>query len=71
MRVAIRAAGISDLDESRFANWSRKVDQTDDSWVFSLEYSGRKSEYDAEDYGEFAEFHRRLIGSIEQPVILQ
>jgi tetratricopeptide (TPR) repeat protein len=60
-----------DAGESRFANWSRKVNETDDSWVFSLEYSGRMSEYDAEDYGEFAEFHRRLIGSIEQPVILQ
>jgi len=60
-----------DAGESRFANWSRKIDQTDDSWVFSLEYTGRKSEYEPEDYGEFAEFHRRLIGSIEQPVILQ
>ena len=60
-----------DADESRFANWSRKIDKNDDNWVFRLEYSGRKSEYRADEYGEFAEFHRRLIGSIEQPVILQ
>ena len=60
-----------DADESRFANWSRKIDKNDDNWVFWLEYSGRQSEYRADEYGEFAEFHRRLIGSIEQPVILQ
>ena len=59
-----------DADESRFANWSREIDKNDDNWVFRLEYSGQKSEYDADEYGEFAEFHRRLIGSIEQPVIL-
>ena len=59
-----------DADESRFANWSRKIDKNDDNWVFRLEYSGQRSEYGADEYGEFAEFHRRLIGSIEQPVIL-
>ena len=58
------------VGESRFANWSRKVDRKEDSWVFRLEYTGRKSEYAADEYGEFAEFHRQLIGSIEQPLIL-
>jgi transglutaminase-like putative cysteine protease/tetratricopeptide (TPR) repeat protein len=60
-----------DADESRFANWSRKVDEESDSWIFRLEYSGRRSEYGADEYGEFAEFHRRLIGTIEQPLILE
>jgi len=60
-----------DAGESRFGNWSRKLDKTPDSWVFHLEYTGRQSEYGAEEYGEFAEFHRRLIGAIEQPLIMQ
>ncbi len=60
-----------DAGESRFGNWSRKVDKKPDSWVFHLEYTGRQSEYSAEEYGEFAEFHRRLIGTIEQPLIMQ
>jgi carotenoid cleavage dioxygenase-like enzyme len=60
-----------DADKSRFANWSRKVDQNDDRWIFRLDYTGRKSECAADEYGEFAEFHRRLVGSIEQAVTLQ
>ncbi len=60
-----------DAGESRFGNWSRKVDKKPDSLVFRLEYTGRQSEYGAEEYGEFAEFHRRLIGTIEQPLILE
>ena len=60
-----------DVGESRFANWSRNVDKKTDSWVFRLEYSGRKAEYGADDYSDFSEFHRRLIGTIEQPFILQ
>ncbi|MDJ0939344.1 MAG: DUF3857 domain-containing protein [Woeseiaceae bacterium] len=64
-------ASKPDADESAFGHWRRSIDKRDDSWVFSLEYSGRKSEYTAEQYGDFAEFHRRLIGSIEQPVTLQ
>ena len=56
--------------ESRFAHWSRNVDKNEDSWIFQLEYNGRKSEFAADDYSDFTEFHRRLIGSIEQPVTL-
>ena len=60
-----------EVGESRFGNWSRQLDKKPDSWVFHLEYTGRQSEYSAEEYGEFAEFHRRLIGTIEQPLIMQ
>lgn len=56
--------------ESRFGHWSRNIDENDGAWTFSLEYNGRKSEFTAEDYQDFAEFHRRLIGSIEQPITL-
>lgn len=57
--------------ESTFGNWSRRIDKDEERWVLRLEYSGRHSEYSAEQYGEFAEFHRRLIGAIEQPVTLE
>ena len=60
-----------DADESRFGSWRRRIDRNDDSWVFSLEYTGGQSQYSPEDYSEFAEFHRRLMGSIEQPVVLE
>ena len=65
------ASKKSDAGESKFANWSRKVESNDDSWVFKLEYTGRRSEYAADDYGEFAEFHRKLVSAIEQPLILE
>ena len=60
-----------DADESRFGSWRRRIDRHDDSLVFSLEYTGGQSQYSAEDYSEFAEFHRRLMGSIEQPVVFE
>jgi tetratricopeptide (TPR) repeat protein len=58
-------------DESRFGSWRRKIDNGDDSWVMQLEYTSSRAEFAAEDYGEFADFHRRLIGTIEQPVVIE
>jgi transglutaminase-like putative cysteine protease len=58
-------------DESRFGSWRRKIDDGDDSWVMQLEYTSGHAEFAAEDYGEFADFHRRLIGTIEQPVVIE
>lgn len=60
-----------DADESRFANWNRKVDKSDESWVLRLEYSGRKSQFAPDDYKAYTDFHRRLIGTIEQSLVLQ
>lgn len=65
------ATNKPDGDESRFGHWRRSIDKTDESWVLQLEYTGRKSEFPADDYGDYTEFHRRLIGSIEQPVVFQ
>lgn len=65
------ASNKPDEDESRFGHWKRHIDKSDDSWVLRLEYTGRKSQFPANDYSDYAEFHRRLIGSIEQPVIMQ
>jgi tetratricopeptide (TPR) repeat protein len=58
-------------DESRFGSWRRKIDDGDDSWVMKLDYTSGHAEYAAEDYGAFADFHRRLIGTIEQPVVIE
>lgn len=65
------ATSKPDGDESRFGHWKRSIDTTGDRWVLQLEYTGRKSQFAAGDYGDYTEFHRRLIGSIEQPVIFQ
>ena len=64
------ASKKADKDESKFANWSRKVESSEESWVFSLEYTGQRSEYAADDYGDFAEFHRKLVSTIEQPLVV-
>ncbi len=65
------ATNKPDGDESRFGHWKRSIDTTGDRWVLQLEYTGRKSQFPADDYGDYTEFHRRLIGSIEQPVIFE
>ena len=65
------ASNKPDADESRFGHWKRSIEKTDERWVLQLDYTGRKSEFPADDYGDYTEFHRRLIGSIEQPVVLQ
>ena len=58
-------------DESRFGSWRRMIDNGADSWVMQLEYTSGHAEYAAEDYDAFADFHRRLIGTIEQPVVIE
>ncbi len=60
-----------DADESRFGSWRRKIDSGDDSWVLQLEYTSGHAEYAPEDYDAFADFHRKLIGSIEQPIVIE
>jgi transglutaminase-like putative cysteine protease len=58
-------------DESRFGSWRRKIDSRDDSWILQLEYTSGHDEYEPEDYGAFADFHRKLVGSIEQPMFIE
>jgi transglutaminase-like putative cysteine protease/tetratricopeptide (TPR) repeat protein len=64
------AADKPDSDETRFGNWRKRIEQGPDSWVISLDYVADTSRFDPDDYRDFAEFHRRLVGSIEQPLIL-
>jgi tetratricopeptide (TPR) repeat protein len=65
------AASKPDADESRFGSWRRKVDSSDERWVLKLEYTGGYDDYGPEEYREFTEFHRRLVGSIEQPMMIE
>jgi tetratricopeptide (TPR) repeat protein len=65
------AAKKPDADESKFGSWRRKIDSSDEGWILSVEYTSRHDEYEAEDYSEFTDFHRRLVGSIEQPMLIE
>lgn len=68
VKVASRKA---DADESRFGSWRRKIDSSDGNLVLKLEYTSGQAEFPPDEYGEFAEFHRKLIGSIEQPMLIE
>ncbi len=65
------AAKKPDADESRFGSWRRKIDSIDDGWILRLDYTSGHDEYGPEDYSEFTDFHRRLVGSIEQPMVIE
>ena len=60
-----------DADESRFGSWRRKIDSSDEGWILRFEYTGGHDHYEPEDYREFTDFHRRLVGSIEQPMVIE
>jgi tetratricopeptide (TPR) repeat protein len=61
----------ADSDESRFGSWQRKIDSGDDDWILRLEYTSGRDEFGPGDYSEFTEFHRRLVGAIEQPMVIE
>jgi transglutaminase-like putative cysteine protease/tetratricopeptide (TPR) repeat protein len=65
------AAKKPDSDESRFGSWRRKIDSSDENWILSFEYTSGRDEYEPGDYGEFTDFHRRLVGAIEQPMMIE
>ena len=65
------AAAKADADESRFGAWRRKIDDVNGSLVLKLDYTSGQAEFAPEEYGEFAEFHRKLVGSIEQPMVIE
>ena len=60
-----------DGDESRFGNWRRQVSQSADNWEIRFDYVGSETRFNANEYREFAEFHRRLVDAIEQPMVLE
>ena len=68
LRVASKKA---DADESRFGSWRRKIDSADGNLVLRLEYTSGQAEFPPDEYKEFADFHRKLVGSIEQPMVFE
>lgn len=60
-----------DAGESRFGLWNRKVTQDDDRWQIEFDYVASDKRFAPEDYREFAEFQRKAVDAIEQPLILQ
>ncbi len=60
-----------DGDESRFGTWQRQMSQDAGAFEMRFNYVGDDSRFDARDYREFTEFHRKLVDALEQPLILQ
>lgn len=60
-----------DSGESRFGNWQRQLNQGADTMEIRLDYVGDDKRFDAAEYRDFADFHRKLVDAIEQPLILQ
>jgi transglutaminase-like putative cysteine protease/tetratricopeptide (TPR) repeat protein len=65
------AAKKPDADESRFGTWRRKIDSSDQGWVLEFEYTSGGDAFGPDEYHEFADFHRRLVGAIEQPMVIE
>ena len=65
------AASKPNAGESRFGNWRRQVSQDDGAWEIRFDYTASEDRFGPEDYREFAEFQRKAIDAIEQPLIIQ
>ncbi len=59
-----------DAGESKFGNWRREVSKSNGSLEIRFDYVASDSRFDAEDYSDFAEFQRKAVDAIEQPLIL-
>jgi len=59
-----------DAGESKFGNWQRQVSQDAGTWEIRFDYAASDSRFDPEDYRDFAEFQRKAVDAIEQPLVL-
>jgi len=57
--------------ESRFGNWRREVSEAEGTWKIQFDYVASEARFGPEDYREFAEFQRKAVDAIEQPLLLQ
>ena len=57
--------------ESRFGNWRREVSEVEGTWKIQFDYVASEARFGPEDYREFAEFQRKAVDAIEQPLLLQ
>lgn len=60
-----------DADETRFGSWRRKIDSDDERWVLRLDYTSGRNAFGPDEYRAFTDFHRKLVGAIEQPVVIE
>ena len=60
-----------DSGESRFGNWRREIQRGNGGWEMRFDYVSSGKRFSPEEYREFAEFHRRAVDAIEQPLIVQ
>ncbi len=60
-----------DAGESRFGSWRRQIEQGGDAWKISFDYVASESRFAPEEYRDFAEFQRKAVDAIEQPLVLQ
>ena len=60
-----------DRGESRFGNWRREILRSNGDWEMRFDYVSSRQRFAPEEYREFAEFHRRALDAIEQPLIVQ
>jgi tetratricopeptide (TPR) repeat protein len=65
------ASSKPDRGESKFGNWQREVSGDDSSWEIRFDYVASEDRFDPEDYRDFAEFQRRAVDAIEQPLVMQ
>ena len=57
--------------ESRFGTWRREVDETEGNWKIQFDYAASGARFAPEDYRDFADFQRKAVNAIEQPLLLQ
>ncbi len=65
-----QASKKPDIGESKFGNWERRVERSDDALEIRFDYVASGLRFEAEDYREFAEFQRKAVDAIEQPMVL-
>lgn len=65
------AASKPNGGESRFGNWRREVRRHDGGWQIDFDYLASEERFGPEDYRDFAEFQRKAVDAIEQPLIIQ
>lgn len=65
------AVSKPNVGESKFGSWRREVSRESGGWQIQFDYSASGDRFAPEDYREFAEFQRRAVDAIEQPLIIQ
>ena len=65
------AVSKPNVGESKFGNWHRELSRENGGWQIRFDYAASADRFAPEDYRDFAEFQRKAVDAIEQPLILQ